>query len=99
WLRRAVHPRAQGKPALGPPLRHGRGAAAGPDRVQADLQPELDHRAARLPGTRPGSSRAAWSDAHGCVSADRCLMIVDRYKASMATVQGGCPAKNSSNWP
>ena len=79
WLRRALHPRAEGKPAVGPTLRHGRGAAPGADRVQADLQPQLDRRAARLPNPSPGPSRPAWSDAHGRVSADRCLKTVDRY--------------------
>ena len=56
-----------------------RGAAAGPHRVQADLQPDLDHRAARLQNARPGPSRSDRPDAHGRVSADRCLKTVDRY--------------------
>ena len=57
-LRRAVHPGAEGEPALGPPLRHRRGAAPGAPRVPADLQPDLDHRAARLQDTRSGPGRA-----------------------------------------
>ena len=78
-LRRAVHPGAEGEPALGPPLRHRRGAASGAARVPADLQPELDHRAARLPDTRPGPSRSDRPATYGRVSADRCLRTVDRY--------------------
>ena len=77
---------AEGKPAVGPMLRHGRGAAPGPDRVQADLQPDLDHPAARLPNPSPGPSRSARSDAHGRVSADRCLKTVDRYNGDVVAI-------------
>ena len=56
-------------------------------RVQADLQPDLDHRAARLPDTRPGPSRSARPDAHGRVSADRCLKTVDRYSSVRSRCQ------------
>ena len=52
----------QGEPALGPPLRHHRGAAPGAARVQGHLQPDLDRRAPRLPdprGRQSGAARAA----------------------------------------
>ena len=62
WLRRALHPGAEGKPAVGPAFRHARGAAPGAPGVQANLQPDLDHRAARLPDPSPGPSRSARSD-------------------------------------
>src|SRR3712207_3622949 len=77
---RTLHPGAEGEPAPGPLLRHGRGAALGAPAVQASLQPDLDHRAARLPDTRPGPSRSDRRHAHGCMCADRCLRIVDRYR-------------------
>ena len=52
-------------------------------RVQANLQPELDHRAARLQNARPGPSRPDRSATQGSVSADRCLKSVDRYIATI----------------
>ena len=79
-LCRALHPDPEGEPAVGPPLRDRRGAAAGPHRVQADLQPDLDHRAARLQDARSDPSRSDRPDADGRVSAERCLKTVDRYK-------------------
>ena len=78
-LRRALHPDPEGEPAVGPPLRHRRGAAPGTHRLQADLQPDLDHRAARLQDARPGPRRSDRPDAHGRLSAERCLKTVDRY--------------------
>jgi putative transposase len=76
---RAVHPGAEGESALGPSLRHDRGASPGAPRLQADLQPDLDHRTARLPDTRPGPSRPDRPPADGRVSARPCLKTVDRY--------------------
>src|SRR3954470_18312919 len=77
-----VHPHAEGKPAVGPPLQHGRGASPGPHRLSADLQPELDHRAARLQNTRSDPRRSDRPDADGRVSAGQCLKSVDRYTTS-----------------
>ena len=51
-------------------------------RLQANLQPELDHRAARLQDARSGPRRSARPVTHGRVSADRCLTTVDRYRAT-----------------
>ena len=45
-----------------------------------DLQPGLDHRAARLQDARSGPRRSARPVTHGRVSADRCLTTVDRYR-------------------
>ena len=45
--------------ALGPPLRHHRGAAAGAPRIPGHLQPDLDRRAPRLPDPSGDQSRAA----------------------------------------
>ena len=64
---------------VGPPLRHRRGVALGTPRLPADLQPVLDHRAARLQDTRSGPGRADHGPADGRVSAERCLRTVDRY--------------------
>ena len=44
---------------LGPPLRHRRGAAGGPSRLQGHLQPDLDRRAPWLPDPRGRPSGAA----------------------------------------
>src|SRR4051812_10706179 len=64
-LRRALHPGLEGEPVVGPPLRHRRRVALGTPRLPADLQPVLDHRAARLPDTRPGPGRTSHGPAHG----------------------------------
>ena len=56
------------------------GAPLGADRVQAGLQPELDHRAAWLPHAGPGPGRSHRSATQGRVSPDRCLKSVDRYR-------------------
>ena len=48
--------RTQGEPALGPPLRHHRGAAPGPGRLSGHLQPDLDRRAPRAIERRPRSA-------------------------------------------
>ena len=72
------------RPALGPALRHGRGAAPGAAGVRARLQPDPDHRTARRPNPSPGPSRSARSDAHGRVSPDRCLRALDRCRTSVA---------------
>src|SRR4051812_28686403 len=57
-----------------------------PPRVQANLQPNLDHRAARLQDTRSDPRRSDRPDADGRVSAGRCLKTVDRY--NMRSPQG-----------
>src|SRR3954449_3835905 len=78
-LRRAVHPHPEGEPAVGAALRDRRGASPGAPGLQGDLQPGLDHRAARLQDAGPGSCRSARPATYGRVSADRCLTTVDRY--------------------
>ena len=75
---------SEGKPAVGPPLQHGRGASLGAHRLSADLQPELDHRAARLQNARSGPHRSDQPNVRGCVSANRCLKSVDRYTDHLA---------------
>src|SRR5690349_24430973 len=47
--------------------------------IPANLQPGLDHRAARLQDARSGPRRSDRPATHGRVSADRCLKTVDRY--------------------
>src|SRR5215212_4006187 len=79
WLCRALHPDLEGEPAVGPPLRDGRGAAPGASGLQGALQSDLDHRAARVPDARSGPSQADRGHADGRLSAERCLRIVDRY--------------------
>jgi hypothetical protein len=56
-------PHTEGKPAVGTPLRHHRGAAPGPAPVQGDLQPDLDRRAPRLsdPGGRKMRCLTMWT--------------------------------------
>jgi hypothetical protein len=49
WLRRAVDPNAQGEPALGPHLRHRRGAGGGSAGVPAAVQRAVADRTTRLP--------------------------------------------------
>jgi hypothetical protein len=58
-LRRALHPHAEGEPAVGPPLRHHRGAMPGPPRIPGHLQPDLDRRTPRLPDPSGRQSGAA----------------------------------------
>src|ERR671919_1984011 len=61
-LRRALHPHAEGEPAVGPPLRHHRGATPGAPRIPGHLQPDLDRRTPRLPdpsGRQSGAACAA----------------------------------------
>src|SRR4051812_41101842 len=64
---------------MGAALRDRRGASPGASRLQGDLQPDLDHRAARLPDTGPGPLRSARPGADGRISANWCLTTVDRY--------------------
>src|SRR4051794_19147866 len=64
WLRRALHPHAQGKPALGADLRDHRGAAAGAARVPGNLQHDLAGRAPRLPHANPISPEATSNRRH-----------------------------------
>src|SRR3954449_9258354 len=86
-LRRAVHPHPEGEPAVGAALRDRRGASPGAPGLQGDLQPGLDHRAARLQDAGPGSCRSARPATYGRVSADRCLTTVDRYTGDMIVVR------------
>jgi hypothetical protein len=71
---------------VGPLLRDRRGTPPGAHRVQADLQPSLDHRAARPQDARSCPRRSDRLDAYGRVSADRCLKTVDRYKAAVYVI-------------
>src|SRR3954465_1524174 len=66
---------------MGAALRDRRGASPGAPGLQGDLQPGLDHRAARLQDAGPGPLRSARPGAHGRISANRCLTTVDRYTA------------------
>src|SRR5688572_8115406 len=89
-LRRALHPAPERKPALGQALQHRRGVAPGAPGIQANLQPDLDHRAARLQDARSGPCRSARPHADGRMNADRCLRIVDRYNTqSVKTTEKG----------
>ncbi len=54
-LRRAVHPHAEGEPALGAKLRHRRAAASDAAGLPASLQHHLPYPAARISDTRPTS--------------------------------------------
>src|SRR3954449_13393425 len=85
-LRRAVHPHPEGEPAVGAALRDRRGASPGASRLQGDLQPDLDHRAARLQDAGPGPLRSARPGADGRISANWCLTTVDRYTPQLARV-------------
>src|SRR3954451_13437503 len=92
-LRRALHSGLEGEPVMGPPLRHHRGVAPGAPRLPADLQPVLDHRAARLQDARSGPGRASHGPAHGRLSAERCLRIVDRYRVEIVRKAIQWPAR------
>ena len=72
-LRREVHPDPEGEPALGPDLRHRRGAEAGPPRVPPNLQRTLADRAPRTPLASPVQTRPDRQAAHGRPTANRCL--------------------------
>jgi len=60
-LRRAVHPHAEGEPALGADLRHRRAAASGTAGLPRNLQHHLAHPAARIPDTRRRPSGSAFT--------------------------------------
>jgi hypothetical protein len=70
-LRRTLHPDPEGKPALGRPIRHHRGAAPGPPRLQGHLQPNLDRRAPWLPDARRRQSGAACAAPSGSMGPQR----------------------------
>ena len=59
--RRAVHPDAQGATALGADVRHRRGAASGPARVQGALQPGVALRTTRASDAGAGTRAPPWS--------------------------------------
>src|SRR4051812_49441673 len=69
---------------MGAALRDRRGASPGASRLQGDLQPDLDHRAARLQDAGPGPLRSARPGADGRISANWCLTTADRYKVAGA---------------
>src|SRR3954469_12728039 len=64
---------------MGAALRDRRGASPGAPGLQGNLQPNLDHRAARLQDARSDPRRSDRPDADGRVSAEPCLKTVDRY--------------------
>ena len=54
WRRRTIHSDTQRELALGPALRHRRGAGRGPARIPAALQRAMAHRTPRLPDAIAG---------------------------------------------
>ena len=60
-LRRALHPHAQGEPALGAQLRHRRGPASRAAGLQGHLQHHVADRAARTPHARRRPERPAFT--------------------------------------
>src|SRR3954447_168216 len=79
-VRRALHPHAQGEPALGADLRHRRGASAGAARLSGELQHNLAHRTARVPDTRGRATEPAFNRGTGRVASIRCLTDWGRYR-------------------
>ncbi len=77
---RAVHPDAEGEPALGQDLPDRRGPPPRPDRLQADLQRMLADRAPRTPLASPVPTRPDGHNALGRIIAIGCLKIRGRYK-------------------
>ena len=66
-LRRALHPHAEGEPAVGADLRHRRGAPSGAAGLPGDLQHDLADRAARVQAARRRPARPAFTRGPGRV--------------------------------
>src|SRR3954451_142060 len=64
WLRRALYPYSQGKPALGADFRDHRGIASGFAGIPRNLQHDLADRASRLPHASPIPPQAASNCRH-----------------------------------
>jgi len=59
WLRRTVHPHAEGEPVVGADLRYDRGSPTGVARLSANLQYDLADRATRIRHARSVSAKPA----------------------------------------
>ena len=78
--RRALHPDAEGEPALGAPLRDHRGAAAGTARLRRLVQHPLAGRPPWPPDARSGQGRPAAAHGSGrMTAAAACLITVAQY--------------------
>src|ERR1051325_3567406 len=104
WLRRAVHPHAEGKPALGADFREYRGTASGFAGIPRDLQHDLADRAPRLPLASPISPEAASNARSGSIGfnpvsqkprAVHYLMVITQGTLgySVASLMGPIPAE------
>ncbi len=91
---RAVHPDAEGEPALGQDLPDRRGPPPRPDRLQADLKRMLADRAPRTPLASPVPTRPDGHNALGRIIAIGCLKIRGRYSRLQSRI--GC---TSGDWP